>query len=409
MTNRSLSALAVALLCLATAASCRGGPTSAAANCDAPGVTRNEVRVGLIYPDSGVFARTFTPTRAGIDARFGAVNAAGGVNGRKITYDWEDDQGRLDTNGVVARDLIETKNVFAIMEASPVSTGSADYLANLNVPVTGLAAEPVWSQHRNMFTVQYTSNAVDPRQSVTTFGKFIREQGGTQALIVLDPAGLALSTTIAKQVQASLRSADIPFTTVEADETPTASQLDRIAQKLLSGGINTLVSTMTIEGFTQIVAGAHQRGARPKVILSGSQTVNDNLLRTYGAQLAGLTTYAARSVDPRDPAVAAYQANLTRYSPELQAQGDTLARIGYMTADMIVRGLREAGPCPTRASFVSGLRAVKGYTAEGLTPAVDFEQDFGKLTVCYPFIRVNAAGTGVETISDNYCGERITS
>ncbi|MCM3883255.1 hypothetical protein [Frankia sp. R82] len=74
---------------------------------------------------------------------------------------------------------------------------------------------------------------------------------------------------------------------------------------------------------------------------------------------------------------------------------------------MMIRGLRAAGPYPTRAGFITGLRAVKGYTAGGLTPPVTFEQDFGKPSVCYPLIGINATGTGVDAISNSFCDEHL--
>jgi len=76
---------------------------------------------------------------------------------------------------------------------------------------------------------------------------------------------------------------------------------------------------------------------------------------------------------------------------------------------MLVRGLQEAGPCPTRQGFIDSLRAVDDYDAGGLIPSTDFEEDFGKLNECYAFIRVNAAGDGFDVVDPNYCGTRLTA
>nr|MDT0666892.1 ABC transporter substrate-binding protein [Micromonospora sp. DSM 115978] len=74
---------------------------------------------------------------------------------------------------------------------------------------------------------------------------------------------------------------------------------------------------------------------------------------------------------------------------------------------MFVRGLEEAGPCPTRESFIERLRAVDGYDAGGLVGTTDFAADFGRLKECYAFVRVNEAGDRFEVVEANFCGSRL--
>ncbi|MCK9875893.1 ABC transporter substrate-binding protein [Frankia sp. AgPm24] len=394
---------------LASTAACNSAPKAVAESCDtkAPGVSPTEIRAGFIFPASGVLASTFVPVRAGLDARIEAANAAGGVYGRQIKYDWVDDRGKPDTNAVSARSLIEDKGDFAIMETSPVSSGGAAYLASKQIPVVGLAIEPVWSQYRNMFAFSYTPGALRTAEAVTTFGKFARQEGGTRALLITDPIGLGMSATSHGTMQASLESAGIHVDQAQTDQEPSASQLNEIIRRITTGHIDTLIGTLTTETFAKIIVAVRQHGLQPKVLLTGSQSPDSDLLAKYGSQLAGLTTFSSEPMDPKDPAVATYQANLNRYAPELEDSGQQVALAGYVSADLLVRGLQAAGPCPTRQSFITGLRAVKGYTAGGLAPSIDFEADFGRTPTCYPFISVNAFGNGLVTKSASFCGERI--
>ncbi|MCM3884379.1 ABC transporter substrate-binding protein [Frankia sp. R82] len=408
MKVRSLSALPVALLCLVPLAACHSGAATSASGCDGPGVSKNEVRVGLIYPDTGALARTFLPVRSGLNARLGAVNESGGVNGRQIHYTWSDDRGRPDSNAVVSRELVEKGQNFAAIEATAVSAGGAAYLAENNIPVVGIAAEPAWTQYRNMFTYQLAQNAAPVTDAVTTFGKYARAQGGTRALLVSDPAGLGISDGIARQMRGSLESAGISVLSAPADESPSDRQVADIVRLVNTNQVDVLTSPLTIASFARIVAAVRQSGARPKVILSDNQPPNAVLLQQYGPLLAGLTTYIIQPPDPGSPSAAAYTAAITRFAPELGDKQDALAEIGYILGDMVIRGLEAAGPCPTRQSFITGLRAVKNYTAGGLIPGVDFERDFGRVPVCYPFTAVNATGTGLTVVSPSFCGERIT-
>lgn len=406
---RALSALPVALLCLSALVGCSADSATSAASCNGPGVSPSEVKVGLIYPDTGSLSTIFQSTRAGLNARLGAANAAGGVNGRKIIYEWADDRGRGDTNGVVSRNLVDDRNSFAILEATPTSSGGAGYLASRGIPVLGVAAEPVWSQYRNMFTYSYSQGTVNSTDSVTTFGKYAQQLGGTRALVIVDPAGIGVSDKTAQQLRASFQSVGMTVGSAAADEDPTQSQIDEIVRQVAADKVDTLASALSIGTFAKIIAAVRRSGASPKAILSANETPGTQLLQEYGPLLAGLTVYSAQPVDLTSPSFTAYRDALARYSPDLGDTSQTLARVGYIVGDMLVRGLQEAGPCPTRAGFISHLRAVKNYNAGGLITPVNFDADFGKLPVCYPFTAVNSAGNGLITTAADFCGERVSA
>ncbi|MCM3885583.1 ABC transporter substrate-binding protein [Frankia sp. R82] len=407
MRVRSLSALSAAVLFLAPVAGCHSSSATSASACNDPGVSKNEVRVGLIYPDSGALARTFQPMRSGLNARLGVVNESGGVNSRQVHYTWADDRGRVDTNAVVSRSIVEKDQAFAVIEATAASSGGAGYLAAENIPVVGVGVEAAWSQYRNMFTYALSSSATPAADVVTTLGKYARVQGGSRALVVGDPTGLGVSDNITEQMRASFASVGIPVLSANADESPTNGQINEIIRLIGTERVDILASTLTTETFARIVAAVRQAGAPLKVILGNNQPPNEALLTQYGPLLAGLTTYVIVSPASTSPAAAAYRAAAARFAPELGDSRDVLAEVGYLLGDMIIRGLEAAGPCPTRQSFITGLRAVKNYTAGGLVPSVDFEKDFGRTPVCYPFAAVNATGTGLTIVSPDFCGERI--
>ncbi|CAO5253918.1 hypothetical protein FAGKG844_640014 [Frankia sp. AgKG'84/4] len=51
--TRSLLALSVLVVCLASLAGCGSGANTSAASCDTPGVSADEVKLGLMIPDTG--------------------------------------------------------------------------------------------------------------------------------------------------------------------------------------------------------------------------------------------------------------------------------------------------------------------------------------------------------------------
>nr|MDT0665280.1 ABC transporter substrate-binding protein [Micromonospora sp. DSM 115978] len=208
-----------------------------AGRCTTPGVSADEVKVGLVYPNLGTFAETFGPFRAGVDARFGLANADGGVNGRNVTYEWADDEGVATKNLTVSQDLVEREGVFALLQASTASSGSAQYLADRRIPVVGIAAQPAWYEHRNMFSSTYVFTDGD---SVDTFGRYAREQGGTRALIIGFQERNQPGGGVSGQLAASLTAAGIevdPASPVEF--TPGSSSADRLAEQVLAKGVDT--------------------------------------------------------------------------------------------------------------------------------------------------------------------------
>src|SRR5256885_9642152 len=72
---------------------------------DAPGVTRNAVKLGFISSQTGVASPTFEDSNKACQARVAAQNAAGGVHGRKIDLEVVNDQSS-GQNLTAAQDLL---------------------------------------------------------------------------------------------------------------------------------------------------------------------------------------------------------------------------------------------------------------------------------------------------------------
>ncbi|ABW13285.1 Short-chain alcohol dehydrogenase of unknown specificity-like protein [Parafrankia sp. EAN1pec] len=239
-------------------------------------------------------------------------------------------------------------------------------------------------------------------------GHVVREHGGTRAVIVRDYAGGSTSVQFADQLIVSLRAAGVEIPAEQVTEyQPGRASASRIAEWILNNGVDTLVAAMDTETLAQLVDAAHEAEVPLKVILAGRE-VSAELLQTYGARLAGVTSYANYlPFQVSSPALGAYRAAVARYAPQLVDPDQTLALTAYVVADMLVRGLEEAGECPSRQSFMDGLRAVEDYDAGGLITRTDFGEDFGRLRECYAFVRVNAEGTGIEVVDPDFCGSRL--
>ncbi|KPM53639.1 ABC transporter substrate-binding protein [Frankia sp. CcI49] len=392
-----------------TLAACSGSPQAPVAedSCVAAGVTGSEVRVGVVYTDSGVLSAAFSPSRAGFEARLAVENEKGGVNGRQIVAQWRDDEGSPARNLAVSQDLVENYDAFAILESSASTSGAAKYLADENIPIIGISAEEVWTAYRNMFAFGYLTTK---GSSVDTFGRFVKEHGGTRALVI-GPTTRLTGTDLNSQLVVSLRT-----TGVQVDEEnpvveflPGVTSAARLAQRMVAENIDTLVTGGSAADIVEVISAARQAGVQLKVVLAATAP-DAALLEQHGQSLAGLTFFEPFTPFELDsPALDSYHEAMALHAPETTDPNQTTALAAYINADMFIRGLQEAGPCPTRKSFIDGLRGVHDYTAGGLVPTTDFEADFGQLRECYAFVRVAASGRSFEVVDPNYCGSRLAA
>src|SRR6187431_869468 len=91
------------------------GAASARPSAD-PGLSSGEILIGGTVPLSGI-AASYASVGRGAEAYFKYVNARGGVNKRKITYKYVDDQYIPSETVRQTRVLVEDKDVFAIFNS----------------------------------------------------------------------------------------------------------------------------------------------------------------------------------------------------------------------------------------------------------------------------------------------------
>ncbi|MBL7487555.1 ABC transporter substrate-binding protein [Frankia sp. AgB1.9] len=404
-----MSATTAALALAAVAAGCSSSAANGANSCVSPGVTAKQVKVGLLYPDTGLVSNGLLSVRAGVTARIGLANASGGVRGRQIMLVPEDDHSDPEANLSAARHLVEKDGVFGIVEETAVASGSASYLDQQGIPVTGLAVEPVWAERPNMFTDVLPFNG----PAVTTFGLFGKQQGATRAFVLQDTS-LATSQRVTSSFAASFASQGIALVG-NADYSTNTYSADTIAKQIIAARADAIIGGVSASSLAQILVAARQRGAQIKLTLALSG-YDQRLVQQYGSQVAGMSvllTYAP--FESNSPALGAYRTAMAAYAPELVQPDDTVALTGYVTADLFLRGLEAAGPCPTRAAFIQALRAVTDYRGTGLLPGpVDLRKEAGGSQTCYYFVQVNRSGTGFDAVRQNdgpgdgqWCGKEL--
>jgi ABC-type branched-subunit amino acid transport system substrate-binding protein len=391
-----------------------GGPSSAQhatpnAQCPAtPGITPTTITIGLIYPDTGSASTAFQPIRGAIQARLDLANAQGGIHGRKVQIEWRDDQTSSDTFLLDAQDLVQRSQVFGLFVQSVVlDSRSADWLKAQGIPVVGLATSPLWGQYPNLF---HYGSLFNKGGAVDTFGRYVKAQGGTRALVVAD-ATAPTSQSLAQQLSQSLASQGVQVVG-EMPYTMGVSSPAKVAELMQRDGVDTLVGALTADGFIDIYVAARKAGIPLAVALSANSFGPAELQQRH-QQMAGMSmTQAFQAYSANTPAIQAYKQTMSQYAPEVTNPFDDLAITSYAGTAELLLGLNLAGQCPTRQSFITNLRAVKSFDGDGLLAPTDVSRPADPAT-CFNFLKANQAGTQFDPVAGNsptgfWCGLPVT-
>ncbi|MBL7502035.1 ABC transporter substrate-binding protein [Frankia sp. CNm7] len=400
---------------LLAAAGCGGstGSSNTGTDCSTPGFSPTSIKLGQVYPDSGVLGEPFRAARSGVQARIEQANADGGINGRTIEYTWRDDRGEPDGNSLAAHELVEDEQVFGLLETTLAASGSAQYLADLRVPVAGMPSEALWTRYRNMFTTGYT---ITEAGSVDTFGRYIQAQGGTTAAVIRTDV-LAPATDITRKIEQGAAQVGVRILPQPFIFNPTVGSVQQLAASIKNSGADVLIGGIGPDDWAKVLQAVQASGARIKVVLVPGG-YDSTLLHLYGTAGPPVSTFL--SLVPFElggPAHERYLAAMAAYAPEIADPRTQIALTAYVQTDLFLHGLAVAGPCPTREEFIDRLRAVDDYDAGGLLPKpIDLTANFGKISQCYVFLRINNTANGFDVVPNpdpaanpayTWCGDRI--
>ena len=109
-----------------------------------PGVTTNDILIGMFSPLTGPQALIGTSERDGIELAIDEINKAGGIKGRKLRLIAYDDAGSPQEALAAVRRLIDQDQVFALIAGS--NSGAT------------LAAMPLINRQRIPFIVSISSH-----------------------------------------------------------------------------------------------------------------------------------------------------------------------------------------------------------------------------------------------------------
>jgi branched-chain amino acid transport system substrate-binding protein len=361
--RRAFAAVALTGIVGAAFTGVAGGATE-----EAPGVTAKEVKLGYIFSGTGVASATHRNAGDACEARIDAQNAAGGVHGRKISMEIVDDQSS-GANLNAAQDLVQNRDVFAVINNSAFAFLSYRFLKENGVPVIGGGFDGTYYGDKGNENIISALGNGAPVTGLTydTTAKMAKQLGATKMGSVAYSVSPS-STASAKSTQeygAPAHDLEPVYlnTTLEFG----TKDVGPIVLGIKNSGADALYLPLDSDTNFAIVQGLQQNGVQMKanILATGySQDLIDQPIADV-IQPTDIMFTQYKPVELKsDPAVKEFVKNLKKGG--LTGVPDYGTYLGYITCDMAITGLEEAGADPTRQSFVDGIRNLGTYDGAGL-------------------------------------------
>lgn len=242
---------------------------------DVPGVTDSEVKIGVHLSLSGPASFVGQGARVGIALAQAEINAKGGINGRKLIFNFVDDRGSPDGGVTAVRKLVDEEKTFIVLGAGT---------SNSTVPVL-----PYFERNGVPY---YVSLASDPQ----VMGKFRRNvySGATSTQVVW-------GTSMAKFVNDNFKPKRVAM--MQCDQAHCISGAPLVKGLLQTGGAEVSVVTFN-SGDTDFTGQIHQmKSFNPEVIfIYGLASDGGRILPQI--RRAGITTKIVGDPALGDPSVA---------------------------------------------------------------------------------------------------------
>ena len=373
-------------------------------------MTPTSVKIGFITDLTGVGASTYSDAQKGAEARVDALNAAGGVDGRKIDLVVADAQSSPAGFLAAAQSLV-SQGVFSIIPDSSFTFGGYKYLQEAGIPVVGNAQDgPEWGEQPNTNMFSYAGDLDSKEPANTVDGVFFKSLGVTNV------AGFAYgispsSVDSIKDLKESLAAEGIKMGYENLSVPFGAADFTADALSMKQAGVDGATCSCVQSTNVAMAVGAKQAGVPLKAALMFSGT-DSSLFSNPTATADAQGTYWPADVVPIDlhsAATDAFVANLQKYDSDYKGGYPSYGVItAYLGADAMIEGLSVAGQNPTRQSLINNMLKVSDWN-DGLQASPVSWNHFGTApqTLCEYMTKVE--GDQFVTINNGkpYCGTLI--
>jgi branched-chain amino acid transport system substrate-binding protein len=364
MKGKSLAVLAAAAAVAAIAVSASGAATKAT-----PGVTSSSILIGGTFPLTGP-ASLYKTIPFAEKAYFDYINdTKGGVNGRKITFEINDDGYDPSKTVPLVQQMVEKDNVFAVVGSLGTAPGLAtwDYLNKHKVPQVLLATgDSYWGFSGARKYPWTTGWQPDYPGEAKLYGKYIAKNTPNAKIGVLYQND-AFGKNYYAGLRVGLGAKKGNIVDAESYDVATQANLTQQILSMRSKSADILVIFATPSPTITALVTATKVGWSRQATFVGNVSTNRIFMLAAAANggdvtnVFGTTYVKSPTVDKGDPGMVLAGNILDKYASSLRPsfdRGDSNIVYGLAKAWSFVYALKKAGKNPTRASLVRSLNTM---------------------------------------------------
>jgi branched-chain amino acid transport system substrate-binding protein len=307
------------------------------------GVTESEIRLGGAHDLSGVFAAVSNPAVRGANLYFDAVNAEGGVHGRRIRYIVEDHGYQVPRAAQAANKLVVRDEVFGMLLSlgTPQNLAAFPIMDRHDVP----SLFPLTPARPMLETGEFSrrfSISASYYHNVLNATRWLAAQRGVRQLCVM-----YIPSDFGEEIHHAVRDAamqDDRLTLVSAtSHRPDESNFAGTLARKRSAGCELLVLGLAVRATVAVASGARDMGWEGVELLASTAAFHSAVSAAPGGATEGMWVASAgpdlRAMRDR-PEVAAF---MEAFQQAYGQEPDAMAQLGYSVAHAVVRALRAAG------------------------------------------------------------------
>jgi ABC-type branched-subunit amino acid transport system substrate-binding protein len=339
------------------------------------GVTDTEIKIGNIMPYSGPASAYGTIGRTEA-AYFRRINAAGGINGRKIRFISYDDAYSPPKAVEQARKLVESDEVFLIFNSlgTPSNTAIQKYMNMKKVPQLFVQSGATkWNDPKEFpWTMGWQPNY---QNEARIYARYILKEKPSARIAVLyqnDDYGKDYLKGLKDGLGAKAASMLVAEEAYEVAE-PT---IDSHIVKMKSLNADVFVDVTTAKFAAQAIKKSAEIGWKPLHFLNSVSTSIGSVIRPAGVENAqGIISvaYLMDALDPQwkdDPGMKAFDEFLANDFPEGN-RADSQVMTGFNVAQTLVRVLEQCGDDLTRENVMKQAANLKDFRTTNLLPGIE--------------------------------------
>ena len=353
----------------ATAASTATGalnpPAAPVAPAGPQGVTDTSVVFGMAAPFTGPAKELGRQTRVGIELAFAEANTQGGVNGRQLRLQVEDDAFEPTRVAPAMRSLWETKQVFAFLGNVGPSIGTAsayavDRRALLIGAFSGAAA--LRKEPPDRYVFNYRASDAEETAAVFKYLLSVRALKPEQIAVLTedDASGDAGFDGVAKVLRQLRKD---PRSTLRVTYPRNTLDVDGAVSRIKSHPhpIRAVVMVVPYRPAARFIE--RMRGVSTGLVFTNVSSVGANALAEELMQSSPdaaegvIVTQVVPPLDSELPAVTSYRAALAKLLPD--ERPDAVSMESWLATKVLLAGLSRAGQALDTEKLIDALESIR--------------------------------------------------